>query len=317
MVYDCFSFFNEMDLLEIRLNVLDKVVDKFVLVEATKTHSNKDKPLYYWENRDRYKQFHDKIIYIKVDTYPPFKSSWTYENHQRNMILEGLKNCAPDDIIMISDLDEIPNPDAVKRYDCDGIKTLEQSVFTCYLNYKSLIFSKWYGTNILCYKHIQNSETEKYPSTYSNTYLAELNQGCTPTKIRMIRQFPIIKKGGWHFTYLGGVEKIQYKLDSFAHQEFNRKEFVSSNIIEQRIKHGQDLINPCDNRCIPVRIGKKFPLFVVDNINKYSSLIYPVTASVSLRNVWISLQTYLGFYFLRFPRKKLRQIKKKLLKWQK
>ncbi|HXP48954.1 MAG TPA: hypothetical protein VN922_03315, partial [Bacteroidia bacterium] len=70
MVYDCFTFFNELDILEIRLNVLDKVVDKFVLVEATRTHQGKEKPLYYNENKTRYVAFADRIIHIIIDTFP-------------------------------------------------------------------------------------------------------------------------------------------------------------------------------------------------------------------------------------------------------
>lgn len=73
MIYDCFTFFNELELLELRLHELADVVDKFVLVEATKTHSNKSKPLYYWENRSRFGEFHDKIIHIIVDDLPDAK----------------------------------------------------------------------------------------------------------------------------------------------------------------------------------------------------------------------------------------------------
>ena len=113
MIYDCFTFFNELDLLEIRLNVLNDVVDRFVLVEATKTHSGKDKPLYFNDNKERYKAFQHKVIHVIVDDYPPFVTAWTYENHQRNAILRGLTQANPDDAIMISDLDEIPRPDLV------------------------------------------------------------------------------------------------------------------------------------------------------------------------------------------------------------
>lgn len=79
MVYDCFSFFNELDLLEIRLNTLDSIVDKFILVESTLTHTGNQKPLFYAENKSRFKKFNDKIIHIIVDEFPSFPNINTRE----------------------------------------------------------------------------------------------------------------------------------------------------------------------------------------------------------------------------------------------
>ena len=90
MIIDCFPFFNELDLLEIRLNVLNDVVDKFVLVEASKTQSLIDKPFYFEENKDRYSKFLDKIIHVKITDYPK-KDGWAMENYQRNCIVKGLQ----------------------------------------------------------------------------------------------------------------------------------------------------------------------------------------------------------------------------------
>ena len=91
MIFDCFTFNDELELLEIRLNVLKDVVDRFVLVEATKTFTNKSKPLIYEENKDRFKEFADKIIHIVVDDFPDDDNPWARENWQRNKIMEGLK----------------------------------------------------------------------------------------------------------------------------------------------------------------------------------------------------------------------------------
>src|SRR5205823_1107096 len=108
MIYDCFLFFNEVELLEIRLHDLSAVVDRFVLVESPVTFSNKPKPLYYADNRDRFKAFEDRIIHVVVDDNPPADSPFDRENHQRNCIARGLAACHPDDVVLISDLDEIP-----------------------------------------------------------------------------------------------------------------------------------------------------------------------------------------------------------------
>ena len=137
MIYDCFTFFNELDLLEIRLNTLNAVVDKFVLVEATLTHQGKPKPLYFDENKAKFESFSDKIIHIIVDKYPENTNddAWIYERYQRNMIKEGLTNCKPDDVIIVSDIDEIPNPSKITEYkNKKGIKVFKQKMYYYFLN---------------------------------------------------------------------------------------------------------------------------------------------------------------------------------------
>ena len=143
MVYDCFIFFNELDLLEIRLNELDDVVDYFVLVEANRTFQNNHKPYYFDENKERFSQFLPKIIHIKLDKYPlfipiinPF-TPWKLEIYQRNSILQGLKNCEKEDIILISDVDEIPKASLIKETISKGINQiygLKMSMFLYYFN---------------------------------------------------------------------------------------------------------------------------------------------------------------------------------------
>lgn len=116
-VYDCFSFFNEIDLLEIRLLLLNDIVDKFVIVELNKTHRGEDKKYNFPEYKDRFQPYRDKIIYIQPEEVPVYKGAgdWTIENFQRNCIMRGLHNCEPEDMIIISDLDEIPNPYILKN----------------------------------------------------------------------------------------------------------------------------------------------------------------------------------------------------------
>jgi beta-1,4-mannosyl-glycoprotein beta-1,4-N-acetylglucosaminyltransferase len=112
-IYDCFTFFNELDLLEMRLNILNNYVDYFVLVEATKTFSGKPKELYYLKNKEKFNKFSHKIIHITVDDMPEIKDNnrWELESFQRNAIIRGLTNCQSDDVILISDIDEIPDPE--------------------------------------------------------------------------------------------------------------------------------------------------------------------------------------------------------------
>ena len=115
-VFDCFPFFNELDILEIRLAELDPLVDHFVIVEATRTHTGKPKPLYFADNRKRYDRYADKIIHVVVDDLPSGPSDhWGREIFQRQAIVRGLGDARPDDRIISSDCDEIPKPDVLRR----------------------------------------------------------------------------------------------------------------------------------------------------------------------------------------------------------
>ncbi|MBE8952692.1 MAG: hypothetical protein SR1Q7_06070 [Quinella sp. 1Q7] len=119
-IYDCFTFYNEFELLELRLKALWDVVDYFVLVEADRTHTNKPKPFYFYEYQDDFKEFLPKLRFIPAYlSNLPYKGTgdWSIENFQRNAIMNGLVDAQPDDLIMISDMDEIPEPDVLKNLD--------------------------------------------------------------------------------------------------------------------------------------------------------------------------------------------------------
>jgi len=278
MIYDCFTFFNELDLLEIRLNILNDTVDKFVLVEATKTHSGKNKPLYFEQNKERFKKFCDKIIHIVVDDYPEYETSWTYENYQRNCITRGLINCKDNDIILISDLDEIPNPQIVTKYaKTDGIKLLEQNMYYYFVNCINVDSLIWpLGTKILSYKDFLHS-LDNIEIKYNDYLIQKLNEGTTPTKIRMYLDVKHIKNAGWHFSYCGGVEAIAYKIKSFSHQEFNSTEYTDLSEIEKRIKNGEDIFGRKEFKYEIVKLDSSFPKYILDNKEKYSHLIYNIS----------------------------------------
>ena len=137
MVYDCFQFFNELDILKLRLHIMNPVVDRFVISEATETFSGNPKPLYYEENKEMFAEFADKIIHVVVDDTPP---GYTHDRDtfQKNAVGRGLKDCTDEDIIIFSDLDEIPNPEKIKEilqnFDRTKIYHFAQRLFYCYLN---------------------------------------------------------------------------------------------------------------------------------------------------------------------------------------
>jgi len=253
MIYDCFMFFNELDVLEVRLNELYDVVDKFILVEATKTFTDQDKPLWFEQNKDRFAQFADKIEHIIINEYPEFDSAWTFENYQRDVIIQTLKKrCKPEDIILISDLDEIPKAELIKKYkDTNGVKVFEQKLYTFYFNYLNITEPVWLkGTRMLQFKDIGDK---------------------TLTDIRFT-EGERIKNAGWHFTYLGGLDMVRYKIQSFAHQEYNNAYYMNNNRLKKLIQDGIDIFERGYKYKI-VNLDSSFPEYVRKNKEKYSHLI--------------------------------------------
>lgn len=282
MVYDCFIFFNELDLLEIRLNELNEVVDKFVLIEANKTFQNNHKPYYFEENKERFSPFLDKIIHIKLDKYPlfipiinPF-TPWKLEFFQRNSIVKGLVNCKPEDIVLISDVDEIPKASVLKEMLANGIDQiygLKMDMYMYFLN-NQLIYdggssmtieqSKdgiWHCTAVLPYKLLKQK-----PNRLRKIIMRTRRRG---------EVFKIIPNAGWHFTYLGGVKNIIKKLEAFSHTEFNNDTFKSQEKIEEYITTGKDLFGR-DMQFKMLDNLETLPKFIQENANnpKYKEYFF-------------------------------------------
>jgi beta-1,4-mannosyl-glycoprotein beta-1,4-N-acetylglucosaminyltransferase len=265
MLYDCFSFFNELELLELRLNELSPVVDKFVIVEATKTFQKKDKPLVYLENKDRFRNFSDKIIHIVVDKFPGFfykfriPNAWDYGDFQKDQVIRGLTNSQPDDILIISDIDEIPRPDKIIQYkNSPGIKIFEQNFYYYFLNGLSL-------------------KKDNSPDLWRGTVMLQRKDFSSFKKARMMRDkegkgITIIKNGGWHFSYLGGVEKIIHKIEALEHTEFNKDYYKDPSRLEEIINSGKDLFDR-DSKYQFVSIDESFPAYLRNNMSKFEHLI--------------------------------------------
>ena len=133
MIYDCFTFFNEFDLLELRLHELNDVVDFFVLSEATKTFTGLDKPLYFEENKTQFAEFLPKIKHVIVEP-PETNDPWIRERFQRDEMFKTL-DCQSNDVIMLSDVDEIISAEAVKQYKPEmGIRVLIMKMYYYFLN---------------------------------------------------------------------------------------------------------------------------------------------------------------------------------------
>ncbi len=272
MIYDCFIFYNELDMLEIRLNTLSPFVDYFVLVEATTTFSGQSKPLFYKVNQKRFARFSNKIIHIVVDDMqnapiitnkPPFNTFevfqqnstvWSKEFYQRNCLVRGLTNASDKDLILIGDVDEIPSPKKIKSVKFSLKSTIfEQDFYYYFLNCQSPE-NKIHGTRAVYKKYLT-----------------------TPQEIRI--QTPksshVIKNGGWHFSYLGGFTQITKKIKSFSHQELNIPQINNLKRLKFNIDNNLDIFDRPFSYHI-VKIDKSFPKYIYQNTNKYKKYIKPI-----------------------------------------
>ncbi|GEM_PF-798570 len=266
MIIDTFTFFNELDLLEIRLNTLNAVVDRFVLVEATKTFQNNDKPLYYYDNKQRFEKFADKIVHVVVDDMPDSSDPWILEAHQRNAIARGLIDCKPGTQIIISDVDEIPNPEVVESASkMKGTKLFRQTLFYYYLNnacdqMQNLPWSAMVDyMNGLSPQKIRNLVMELSSKLQSNSEEYDKN-------------IVIIDNGGWHFSYLGGVESIITKIKSYSHNEYNNEKYLDTQIIADAISRGIDIFGR-NLTFTPMVAEYVLPEYIVKNADKFDKYL--------------------------------------------
>ena len=275
MIYDCFTFFNELDILELRLNILYNHVDKFVIVEANKTHTGADKEFIFEKNKDRFVNFLDKIIYIKVDDFPSLQDSktsadgnkWLYENYQRDAIMRGLAECKDDDIIITSDCDEIPRPEAIKEYKT-GVASLVQYRFA--YNYNTLYVKAPYSQSAKITRYCDLIDP-KQEIKKNCLKFCEYSKYGLPTYLRFCRGKKI-KNAGWHFSYVGDVNHIKQKMNAIVEQQFNATKWLDSEQILQEIDLGMDILKRGD-KYVNLKISNLFPTYFIDNIEKYQKNI--------------------------------------------
>lgn len=262
MLIDAVIINDELDMLEFRLRMLWPIVDKFIIVEATRTFSGNEKPLFLFENKERFNWASEKIVpfcvsvdspgaYILPKKYDPDHVCWKVESQQRNgigTILDFLSMPASiggetphDAVVMVGDVDEIPTREAIE-YALDNKVWEEhpvvfrQSMF--YYNLKFMRKETWHGTII--------------------TGLSKL-LAMTPQKLRDCRNgLPnAIENGGWHLSHFGGIDKIRHKIESYSHQENNKESFKNPLHVAHCIDTGEDLYDR-DVPIMPVK-REQFP----------------------------------------------------------
>lgn len=225
-LFDCFTFFNELDLLEIRLETLDSVVDFFVIAEAPITYRADPKPLYFELNKQRFAKFLPKIRHIIVDDLPTekgFDQNWQRETLQRAALERGLADARDDDIIMLSDLDEIPTPAKIKEAINwhDTLRVFHMRFFSYFANCESHPGNAyWVGTGMTEYRLAKGRfeyVLKKLPTHLRMRPNASLRKRISmrlkEASILLTRSLRIkrIRNGGHHFSWLGGADKVMQK----------------------------------------------------------------------------------------------------------
>ena len=266
---DCFMYFDEDLVLEIRLNTLANVVDEFIIAEATKDHAGRNKKLNF--DIKKYPNFKDKIKYLIIDDLPidvkTKKVNW-HENHyrdqfQRNALERGYSKYDKDDLIIISDIDEIPDPNKIKEFDIKNkYACFLQKNFQSKINLQNMSDGFWPGTKICQKKNLKSPQ-----------WLRNIKIKKKPFwKIFSDKQPQLIKDAGWHFSFLKKPDSIIKKIRSYSHQEFNSSKFVDIKKIEERIFKGEDLFERKIKYDI-VDLDKTFPEYIIKNRTKLKDWI--------------------------------------------
>jgi beta-1,4-mannosyl-glycoprotein beta-1,4-N-acetylglucosaminyltransferase len=267
-IYDCFSYWDEDLLLDLRLHTLNKFVDYFVIVEGNKTWQNNFKKLQFDINK--FKEFKDKIIYIPVEDMPNGKNPYLRENFQRNCITRGLKNADKNDLIIISDLDEIPNPKEILKFQPKlRFAAFRQMHFYYKFNLTNKTNPFWLGSRISVNKFLKSPQ-----------WLRNLKFKKRPFwRIDKFRLNNIIANGGWHFCNLKTPEELLHKYknlcetdDPIIFKEKIDEKFLNVESIKKKIVSGSDIIGRNDYY-VKVQIDQNFPEYLIKNLSTYKDWV--------------------------------------------
>jgi beta-1,4-mannosyl-glycoprotein beta-1,4-N-acetylglucosaminyltransferase len=265
-VFDCFTFYNEFDMLELRLEELWDTVDYFVISEANTTHQNNLKPFFLKDNWDKIKKYESKIRHVIIEDMPMSSDTWVNERHQRRELRRALTDLQPDDIVIVSDCDEIPRPSAIEAIKEDT-NDYDRYILAIPLNYFKLNFMM------------------VHPVVKQNNIAVTRGRAFTdPQKEREFtfhrdlpyhyadNDFCVVEHGGWHFTYFGHNEFAANKLLNFAHAESrNLAETVD---VDYMITNKVGFLGfNYHERFEYITVDDYFPQTVLNNLEKYKDMI--------------------------------------------
>jgi len=287
-------FYDEKMILDLRLNCLNKHIDKFIIVESSFTHSGEKRDLLF--NINDYPNFKDKIIYIvleeqpkdlfelsKSDTFDQENSKYILnalkrENLQRNTIEKGLLSASPDDIVIISDVDEIPDLDKVDFNNKNNDIILFKQKFYYYKFNLKLISFDWYGSkackrkNLISPQWLRNIKDKKYPFWRLDTIFSK----------KKYSNISFIEEGGWHFSNMKTAEDIEKKMRTYLHHREYDVKPLGVDRIKEIIKNKKSVYNLKTDmknekidgtQDLSISNIKELPFYIQNNINKYKNWI--------------------------------------------
>ncbi len=288
-IYDCFIYFDEDVLLDVRLNILDKFVDKFVIVESIYSHSGKSRKPNF--NINNFKKYEKKIEYILLekdseeifqinDNDPKISDKIIInanlrEFFQRNAITRGLSEASENDIILISDVDEIPNLEKIDFKKITDNPYMFKQIFCCY---KFNLFSnmRWYGTRMIKKKKLlspqwlRDIKDKNYPKWRIDTFFSK----------KKYNNIKFIEDGGWHFSYLKDPIDVEKKLKSIRHhieydlnplgikkigEMIKNKKLIYNYNTDQRTENKFE-----NNETLKILEKKRLPKYIQDNLSLYN-----------------------------------------------
>ena len=289
-IYDCFMYFDEEEVLDLRLNILKDKIDYFVIVESTFNHKGERRKLLF--DKSKFEKFNSKIIYLVFDKVPDevqkvsnddsleekdrkyIMNAVYRENSQRNYIYEGLKKCEKNDLILISDVDEIPKLNFLDLNNLNNeIVIFRQDMF--YYKFNLVIPNfKWSGTkgvlkkNLISPQWLRNIKDRKYPFYRFDTHFSD----------KKYTNIKIISDGGWHFSNLKSPANIEHKLRSYLHHREFDKVSLTVDEINTLIKNKRAIydlnvdkkVNKVGNGVILENFNlQRLPSYIQKNLNKY------------------------------------------------
>ena len=262
-------YFDEDLMLDLRLNTLNEYVDKFIIAEATRDHSGKEKKLNFDYNK--FSKFKDKINYLIIEDLPlnvtSKKKNWDAnhwrDQYQRNSLVRGFEQCDNNDLIMISDIDEIPDPKKLSEFNVKNkYACFMQKNFQSKLNLLNITDKYWMGTKICQKKYLKSPQWLRNIKTKKRPFW----------KFYKPKEPQLIFDGGWHFSFLKNAKDISKKIKSYAHQEFYKDKFVDEEKIANRIENKKDIFDR-NIKYEKVEIDQSFPEYIINNKSMFKEWI--------------------------------------------
>ncbi len=261
-IYDCFTFCDENQILEIRLNELEKYVDYFVIVEAGETHQGRKKKKEI--NEDLLIKFKNKIRYFFIDSFNINFNSWERENFQRNYLKKGFYDAVKEDVIIISDLDEIPN---LSKFD---FRKIDNSIYAFnqinfMYKYNLVRDYNWIGSKLCKLKKLKSPQWLRSLKMHKKYSYFRIDKFFSSN---YTFNYKIIENGGWHFGWIRSIKEIVNKLNSFAHTEYNNDIYKNYEYLNDCIEKNLNFLNT--NEKLSKIDFNLLPSYLIKNHEKFN-----------------------------------------------